>query len=197
MWSISNLLARSPTCLVDIAKERARIARELHDGIAQDLAAIGYALDSEIGRADTHRESRKALRQIRKEITDLNSKVRNEIFRLRAPSDLQPQVQLEESLGGLEAEFVIIGALPDSPLGLELYKVLLELSRNANEHGLARQISIEISPTRILFSNDGGSSDKNSEAGFGLRGVSERLATLGWEITLDSNFLRMEILAVE
>lgn len=183
--------------MVDIAKERARIARELHDGIAQDLAAIGYALDSEIGRSDTHKESRQALRQIRKEITDLNSTVRNEIFRLRTPRDLEPQVQLEESLGGLEAEFVIIGALPDSSLGLELYKVLLELSRNANEHGLAKQISIEISPSRILFSNDGMSSAPNFVPGSGLKGVSERLAALGWEITLASDFSRAEILAVE
>lgn len=183
--------------MVDIANERARIARELHDGIAQDLAAIGYALDSEIGRSDTHKESRQALRRIRKQITDLNSTVRNEIFRLRTPHDLEPQMQLEESLGQLAASFVIIGALPDNPIGLELYKVLLELSRNANEHGFAEQISIEISPTRILFSNDGASSPPNFEPGYGLTGVSERLAALGWEITLDPDFSRTEIFAVQ
>ena len=183
--------------MVDIAKERARIARELHDGIAQDLAAIGYALDSEIGRSDTPAQSRSALRQIREQVTALNSTVRNEIFRLRTPRDPEPQMQLEESLARLEASIAIIGKLPDSPTGLELYKVLLELSRNAKEHGLANEISIEISPTRVSFSNDGKGASLNSEPGHGLTGVSERLAALGWEITLDPGFSRAEIFAVQ
>ena len=50
MLLISNLLKRLQTYLADIAAERARIARELHDGIAQNLAAIGYSLDAEIGQ---------------------------------------------------------------------------------------------------------------------------------------------------
>src|ERR1019366_6002537 len=114
MSSINNSHKRSPIYLTEISGERARIARELHDGIAQDLAAIGYTLDAEIGRSDTTAQSRKSLRTIREQITFLNGKVRNEIFQRRSARDLQPYEQLEMALESLGVEFTIDGALPAS-----------------------------------------------------------------------------------
>lgn len=193
MLSINNLRKRSPIYLVDISGERARIARELHDGIAQDLAAIGYAIDSEIGRSDTTAQSRKSLRSIREQITFLNSKVRNEIFQLRSMRSPEPQEQLETALELLELGFTVDGQLPVSDIGLELFKVIQELARNAKEHGGATQITISSTSTRIIVKHNGENTVTNNERGFGIQGISERLATIGWHSTFHNGFAHIEI----
>ena len=179
--------------MADPFQERSRIARELHDGIAQDLAAIGYSLDSEIGRSDTNPQSRQALRVIRDQITELNSKVRSQIFQLRSPTEPSAQIQLESALSLLGVDFTIEGFLPDSEVGSTLFKVLLELSRNSCEHGGARKISLIIEPRKISLENDGRSTALTPEKSFGLIGVAERLAEIGWELRSEREFSHLEI----
>ncbi len=69
-------------------EERARLAREMHDGIAQDLAYLGYQLDAltamlgragEVGGADAARQLRRRMTELigdlRVSMTDLRSSV--------------------------------------------------------------------------------------------------------------------------
>ena len=193
MSFLNNFLKRSPTCLGDISDERARIARELHDGIAQDLAAIGYALDSEIGRSDVTAAARISLRAIREKVTQLNSTLRKEIFILRSKLSLTPQEALQEFLSELGVLFTITGALQDSDFGLELFKVIQEISRNARLHGAATCIDVMITPTQITIENDGSSHPTNNSEGFGLIGIAERLSNSGWKISPESDFNRIEL----
>ena len=179
--------------MADLSEERSRIARELHDGIAQDLAAIGYALDSEIGRSDTSLDSRKALREIREQVTTLNGTVRKEIFRLRSLRELSPQQNLERELNSLALDYKIVGSLSESETGDELAKVLVELARNANLHGHASQVSIDIEEKRMIFENDGEIPGQLNDGRFGLVGITERLESVGWTISEGSSFTRMEL----
>ncbi len=179
--------------MADIAAERARIARELHDGIAQDLVAIGYALDSEIGRFDTNPSSRQALRSIREQITAVNATVRDEIFRLRSARSPSAQRNLEASLASLEINFLVNGELSDDQVGAELGKVLLELVRNALAHGGATSVAIDITSSFLHFENDGVNMAARSDSRFGLVGISERLAGIGWELTTTTGFNQIEI----
>jgi two-component system, NarL family, sensor histidine kinase LiaS len=193
MWLISNSHKRSPIYLTDIAEERARIARELHDGIAQELAAIGYALDGEIGRKDTTSESRRALRAIRENVTQLNAKVRVEIFQLRSSRELSAQEQLEAALSALGIDFAIFGSLSDDSSGLELLKVLIELARNARDHGDATTCEIDIATECITLENDGHPSHIVKDERYGLVGIAERLESIGWEMTIADGFASIEI----
>ena len=193
MLSINSMRKRSPIYLVDISEERARIARELHDGIAQELAAIGYALDNEIGRSDTSAHSRKSLRQIREKLTDLNSSVRNEIFLLRNSRTFEVHDQLLQALAILPIKLTVHGTLPNTALGIELFKTLQELARNAIEHGRASHIAIKIEPTEIIFSNDGLISTTFATPGFGIMGIVERLNAIEWEIIYETGFLHIQI----
>ncbi len=181
------------TYLTDIAEERARIARELHDGIAQELAAIGYALDGEIGRTDTTDESRRALRSIREEVTDLNEKVRSEIFQLRSSRQSPPQEQLERAIENLDMDFAIVGKLPNDPSGIELAKVLIELARNAQDHGKATSLGIDIAAERITMENDGTTALPPKVERFGLIGITERLDAIGWEMNSEPGFAHIEL----
>jgi len=103
--------------LSELAAERARIARELHDGLAQDLAAIGYALDAEIGRSDTTQESRVELRAIRGRVSELNATVRNEIFKLRSSRTPSAHAQLLEAINELGVPVQVTGELLDDTNG--------------------------------------------------------------------------------
>ncbi|MEJ0014489.1 MAG: histidine kinase [Actinomycetota bacterium] len=179
--------------MTDIRDERARIARELHDAIAQDLAAIGYALDAEIGRSDTSDQSRKSLRAIREQITLLNVKVRDEIFQLRSERDQTPQEQLEATLNSLGVGFTIEGTLPPSVVGLELFKVIQELARNAQEHGGATHLTIFCFEDRIVVQHDGNSLSPINEGRFGIQGIAERLEHIGWYSNFDHGFTHIEL----
>jgi len=174
--------------LADLASERARIARELHDGIAQDLAAIGYSLDAEIGRTDTSALSRAALRSIRGEITTLNEKMREEIFRLRSANSPSPHAELIATLQSLPIDFTVEGELPADETGIELEKVLVELVRNATHHAGADEVNIGIDPERITLQSKGNSSSAPTSKRFGLQGAVERLHEIAWEIEISDDY---------
>ena len=197
MLLISNSLKRSQTYLADIAAERARIARELHDGIAQNLAAIGYSLDAEIGRSDTTTDSRTALRSIREEITSLNATMREEIFKLRKAIELSPQNELIETLQSLRVDFSLEGELIEGEIGAAHCKVLIELARNAISHAKAHEIKIDIFPRQISFTSLGDVTSEASPGGFGLQGVVERLAEFGWEIEISEDFSEITLMEVK
>ena len=180
--------------MADLADERVRIARELHDGIAQDLAAIGYSLDAEIGRTDTSAESRAALRALREEVTSLNSKMRDEIFRLRSASAPLPHEHLVSDLEDLPIDFQITGELPPESLGIALGKTLLELARNACEHSDATELQIDIFDSKISFRSNGKLIATKKTPGFGLVGIIERLDAIGWALEISDDYTEINLL---
>ena len=62
---------------------RLDLARELHDGIAQDLVALGYELDLLLAHSDPSTQSRKEIRGMRFRVDEMISKVRREMYALR------------------------------------------------------------------------------------------------------------------
>ena len=80
--------------------ERIKIAQELHDGIAQDLVALSYALDLLLAAPDTPGNTRIEIRNILFKVSTIIDSVRAEIFNLRA-ADL---TSLEQSLQALLGE---------------------------------------------------------------------------------------------
>jgi len=66
-------------------QQRNRIARELYDAFAQDLAEVSYRVDEAIGMNSTNAQTRESLRSIRSGITGLIDKskhLREEKFEL-------------------------------------------------------------------------------------------------------------------
>ena len=64
--------------------ERTRLARELHDGLAQELAAFGYRLDQVIGDENLGNSNRASLRELRLSLSSIINQVRDEIYELRS-----------------------------------------------------------------------------------------------------------------
>lgn len=140
--------------------ERVALAQELHDGIAQDLVALGFSIDALIAGEITA-DTKSSLRQLRFTITDLISKVREEIHALRTDEPL-------------------FDASIDTDINQELQRIFLEILRNIQEHSQASSLTVEVSDNGI-----GGAQEKVGS--FGLAGIQERTAKLNGEIHIDSN----------
>ena len=74
------------------SQERQRIAREVHDGVAQDVASLGYLVDNlAAGTSDPAQHQQVAL--LRQEVTRVVSELRHSIF------DLRHEIPAEAGLG--------------------------------------------------------------------------------------------------
>lgn len=169
---------------------RVEIAQEIHDGIAQDLVALGYQLDAVLAAPLTPADTRHDLRTIRFSISDLIEKVRLEIFNLRTLGDFQSQMSalvLEISptisVSGLDVEM-------DAEKQSTLLRVIPELLRNAFIHSGASDISLIINSheNRIMVKvSDNGCGGATAAPGhFGILGCIERVESIGGSIHFDS-----------
>ena len=61
----------------DTYQERNRIARELYDAFAKDLAEVSFRLDETIGLNSTNAQTRESLRTIRSSVTQLIDRSRH------------------------------------------------------------------------------------------------------------------------
>ena len=89
--------------------ERTRLARELHDGLAQELSAFGYQLDQVIGDHKLDNKNRGLLRQLRFSLSGIINQVRNEIYELRNENLKAFSQQLDDQMASLlsASEFII------------------------------------------------------------------------------------------
>jgi signal transduction histidine kinase len=140
--------------------ERATLAQELHDGIAQDLVALGFSIDSMIAATESS-ENKNSLRSLRFTVTDLIDKVRTEIHALRSGDQL-----LDNTM--------------DTDLTYELQRIFSEIIRNVQEHSQAENVTIEVI-------DDGVGGAVSSPVSFGLTGIQERTKKINGEIQIDTN----------
>jgi len=177
--------------------ERQRIARDLHDGLAQELAVIAaqaQRLDYELGAQHPLTvAARRALAASRGTILDLSAS--------GAPST---QAALSEIADELEAKFgvqITVRAEADgsrrvvdlnSKTREHVVRIAREAIVNAVQHGAAQhiEIALESRATRWLLrvSDDGSGIDVNAPApkvgGFGLPAMHARAAEIGGRLTM-------------
>jgi len=157
-----------------------QIARQIHDGIAQDLVALGYSLDQSLAAPELPISTRAELRTLRFAVTELIEKVRREILNLRsAAPDLAEQAKVicGDRLGQVD----LLAALDQV-----LQQIVIELLRNAAEHSGASVINLRTYSDKALTvievrdNGIGGAEIKTNR--FGLVGVSECVAELSGQI---------------
>ncbi len=157
-----------------------QIARQIHDGIAQDLVSLGYSLDQSLGAPELPTSTRAELRTLRFEVTNLIEKVRREILNLRSTApDLAEQVI---AICGARLGALNLGV----PLDLSLHPIVIELLRNAAEHSGASVINLHTysdeAHTVIEVSDNGIGGVEMKANRFGLVGISEAVSELSGEI---------------
>ena len=177
---------------------RIELARDLHDGIAQDLVALGYELDLLLGATESTVESRREIRGLRFKVDDLISKVRREMYALRDLKVTSFQDELGELIaeicGDLEVTQTISQFSIPSSYQSELKAIATELLRNAKVHSGASHIEVLLkgveNRTYLEVSDNGvgGAQVNASRLGrLGLVGVKERVEQLHGQMQIFSS----------
>ena len=171
--------------------QRLELARELHDGVAQDLVALGYELDLLLAATDSQEPVRKGIRSLRFQVDELITKVRREMYQLREPNAESVQEKLanmaRQICGSRLARMEIAEFDIDSGLGLEITAMAAELMRNSIRHSRGSEIEIELSQVEnhtyleVRDNGEGGATMESSR--LGLIGVKERTEQLGGVFT--------------
>ena len=191
----ANQLLRDHAAQVEelaTTKERNRLAREIHDSLGHYLTVvnvqIGAAqaiLEQDRPRAMDHLSNAQALTQ------EGLAEVRHSVAALRAsPIESRPLPEALAKLAeqwnaaGLRAKFVVVGTIrPLTPqANLALYRAAQEALTNVGKHAHANSVDLQLDYrderfVRLRIKDDGLGGD-NSEGGFGLLGVRERVQLL-------------------
>lgn len=196
----NELLARER--LEAISAERNRLARELHDTVAQDLAAISLHLasarrdlydapaDAEHHLQQAGKLARSSLAEARRSIDDLRASP-------RLTSDLVPQLRLVaeqlSSRANVEVEIETYGEAPlPENVSANLLRIAQESLNNALKHSGASRIAVrvEFEPTGVRLSvrDNGCGFDPAGPrtGGYGLIGIEERAAEINGKIEVNS-----------
>jgi signal transduction histidine kinase len=168
-------------------RERRRIARDLHDGVAQELAFIRRRAARMIGQPDADDIAGAAERAL------LDS--RWAIEHLARPPDEPLDRVLSRHAGviaartGVAMTFTASGSADVEPEVREaLARILGEAVANAG-HGRATRVHVELSnePLRLRVIDDGAGFDPAVDVpGFGLGGMRERAELVGAELRVRS-----------
>ena len=132
--------------------ERLRIARDLHDTVAQRLAGIGFSLDATIADETIPADRKRTLRELRMELGRVVDELREEILALRTDSPSTIEEWLLERIA-IEITWQMIepASLSDRQ-DEELRYLLLELLRNASRHSGVTSVRMEESSRALTCS---------------------------------------------
>ena len=181
-------------------QERTHWARELHDETLQGLGGLHALLSSALATGDPRGiESavRDAVEQTKVEIQNLRSLITElrpaALDELGLKPALESLAERTRTLQGMEVETEI--DLGEDRLRPELestiYRVVQESLTNAAKHADASRVGIRVSATdgsvAVVVSDDGKGFDTAGDtAGFGLRGMRERMELLGGSVEIES-----------
>ncbi|GAC1649561.1 MAG: GAF domain-containing protein [Herpetosiphon sp.] len=188
-----------------VEEERSRIAREMHDAIAQQLYGITYTLAASITLLPEHAlDVRDKLHDLLPEAQEAMAAVRRAIFDLW-PEELDAErfaaelcmrddraatIDLEVSI---DPQFDTLAL----PLRKQLYRIAQEALTNSLKHAAARTISVvylvEADALSLVIQDDGTGFDQPSvgvatpaQACFGLLSMRERAQAVGGQLQIVS-----------
>ena len=169
---------------------RVEIAQEIHDGIAQDLVALGYELDLVLAAPLTPAVIRNDVRTIRFRVSELIEKVRGEIYDLRSNSEFNSSLrEIVRTISPSIAISIEEIELNDADRHL-LLRVIPELLRNAHLHSGASQIHLQLlsgeDGVMVKVSDNGHGGATAASGRYGLLGCIERVENHGASIEIDS-----------
>lgn len=200
----ARLFARSTQ--LGVIEERNRLAREIHDTLAQGLTGIMLHLESVdamleagIDPAKVRQITQKALNlartnleEVRRSVLDLRAAPLEGRNLAEALTDLTQEFMAREKI---KVNFKVTGGNRPLPLRVEvgLYRIVQEGLTNIARHAGANRVELELNLTpeqvQMIIEDDGQGFDPTqvSQGHFGLIGLNERVKLLGGRLQLESS----------
>ncbi len=183
-------------------EERKRIAKDLHDGIGQQLSGLKLSWEALRSRIQAHSpEETEVLKKLSTVLDDSARDVRS-ISHQMMPRALQergllPAISdmLEKSLGltairyKLE-HYKVQDVRFDERVEVGVYRVCQELVSNIIKHSGATEVMVQLLFSKkylilIVEDNGRGFSSENSSSGIGLMNMTSRINTVNGDITME------------
>jgi signal transduction histidine kinase len=176
-----------------VAEERARVAREIHDGLAQYL----FAISTHAALLESGADAGETIPKLREAVQAAQTEARFAVLALssaagRAPFDaaLRRYVDFLTADGLLEVELEIDPAVrlaPDEQI--EVFRIVQEGLANARKHAHAHSASVAIGrrgADRLLVVRDDGAGFEEpiDGAAQGLKNMRQRAAAIGGAFSL-------------
>jgi two-component system NarL family sensor kinase len=194
--------------------ERARLSRDLHDGISQWLVSIKLQIEAGVirlgGSFEQQQKARASFEHTAEELNKVLGEVRRISHGLRPAllDDLGLAAALEHLAqefsqhSGMPVAFTASGAVERLPqvVGTVLFRIAQEALTNIEKHADARRISLSLSldpglrrkQLTLAIQDDGAGFDTEDVAthpqrGIGLRNMMERLDAIGGVLHITSS----------
>lgn len=171
-------------------EERQRLAREIHDGVAQELVMVGYGIDNALATVpDDAVDTVEELRALRGEVTRVITELRLSLFELRSEVDrhggltaaIADYARTVGASAGLRVHLSLDESTARLPAAMEaeLLRIAQEAITNARKHAGAINlwVTCEVDPpyAQITVSDDGqGINDQRTDGRYGLAIMAER-----------------------
>jgi len=183
-----------------VERERARIAREVHDGIAQSIYMLSLNLEasteaagpgSALGRklAGLVRLAKEALLEVRQYIFDLRPLLAREETISTA---IRTQVEEFSTISGIPVSVDVAGTETDLPIShsAALYRIaqeaLANVYRHAHASGVEVRLAFDTDVVRLEIEDDGVGFEAGKHEGRGLRHMAERVYDLGGSVSVEA-----------
>ncbi|MBD3946978.1 sensor histidine kinase [Nocardioides ganghwensis] len=173
------------------SEERNRIARDMHDGVAQEIVGLGYIVD-EIESISDQEQTRELASTLRAEITRLVSEIRFSIFDLRhqvtdgrVSSSLADYAREVSHASGLQVHLSLAESGPPLPprTATEVLRVAQEAIGNVRKHARAKNLWVTFdsdgTALRLEVTDDGVGNAGPREHHWGLQTMRERAEGVG------------------
>ena len=178
-------------------EERRRLAREIHDGIAQEVAGLGLLVDDAM-RETPDDATRRNLERIREELSRIVTELRLSIFDLRTEvgagigEALSTHVRAVGAEAGMTVHLVLDEDASRLPPGVapEILRIAQEAVANARRHAQAHTLWVTYRVTeggaflRVADDGRGIPDGRGRPDSFGLQIMRERAARIGAALTV-------------
>jgi signal transduction histidine kinase len=192
IWSYWSVLSATA-----VQEDRRRIARDLHDGLAQELAYISRNLDLLVSEANMDTVAR-----LRLAVERALLESRRAISTLTAAKDQAVEVALAEAASEIaeryriELDLDLVPGIRLSPTRAEaLIRIACEAIINAARHSGAKAVTLRLerrgSAARLRITDNGCGFDTGiQDRGFGLTAMRERAHAVGGDLRIHSSLGR-------
>jgi len=181
------------------AEERRRLAREVHDGVAQDVASLGYLVD-DLEEAATTPTQRELFGILRQDVTRIVTELRRSVFSLR--NETTAAGSLGESIGALARHVTTVNGIPvhlrleegatrlRGEVEAELLRITQEAMNNAVKHAAPENIwvncTVAAPSAEIVVRDDGPGLGELRHDSHGIRIMHERAKLIGARVSLEN-----------
>jgi signal transduction histidine kinase len=175
-----------------VLEERQRLARDLHDGLGQELVYLARNLDSLDGNV-----SGDTLKRLLRSVERAQFESRRAVGTLAAPTGQAIEITLANALGEIADRFhialdldIAAGVRLPAARAEALVRIACEAVTNAARHSGSSQVRVAVardrSRIRLSVSDQGCGFDAAAQGSFGLISMRERARMVGGELCISS-----------